>query len=31
VAEGGWANSIWYAILEEECQEDAGSPEKNPA
>ena len=27
VAEGGWANSIWYAILEEECQEDAGSPE----
>jgi hypothetical protein len=27
VAEGGWANSIWYSILEEECQEDTGSPE----
>jgi RimJ/RimL family protein N-acetyltransferase len=26
-AEGGWSNSIWYAILEEECQEDTGSPE----
>jgi RimJ/RimL family protein N-acetyltransferase len=29
MAEGGWSNSIWYAILEEECREDAGSPEKS--
>jgi RimJ/RimL family protein N-acetyltransferase len=27
LAEGGWANSVWYAILAEECQEDAGNPE----
>jgi hypothetical protein len=27
VAEGSWANSFWYAILAEECQEDLGSPE----
>jgi hypothetical protein len=29
VAEGGWANSIWYAILEEECREDTGGAEKS--
>jgi RimJ/RimL family protein N-acetyltransferase len=27
VAEGGWANSVWYAILAEECREDAGGAE----
>jgi RimJ/RimL family protein N-acetyltransferase len=29
--EGGWSNSVWYAILEEECREDAGGAEKNPS
>ena len=28
-AEGGWVNTVWYAILDEECQEDTGSPEKS--